>query len=83
MYARKKKNRSGSVSVVVVDKSSGRYREIKSFGTTNSEEEVKVLCDQACLWIHTHSGQQELYFENSEGRELEMILCILAAHSCF
>jgi transposase len=71
MYVRKKKNRSGTISIVVVDKSSGRYREIKSFGTTNSEEEAKVLCDQACLWIHTHGGQQELDFENAKGRELE------------
>ena len=30
MYVRKKHNRSGSTSVVVVSKASGKYREIKS-----------------------------------------------------
>ena len=30
MYVRKKQNRSGSTSVVVVSKASGKYREIKS-----------------------------------------------------
>ncbi len=36
MYVRRKKNRSGSISVVVVSKSSGHYKEIKSFGTLRS-----------------------------------------------
>jgi len=31
MYVRKKKKRSGTVGVVVVSKSSGKYKEIKSF----------------------------------------------------
>ena len=71
MYVRKKKNRSGTISVTVVDKSSGRYHEIKSFGTAISEDEAEVLYDKACMWIHAYCGQQELDFEDSKGRELE------------
>jgi transposase len=71
MYVRKKKNRSGTISVAVVDKSSGRYREIKNFGTVNSEEEAEFLSVEACLWIRTYGDQQELDFEDSKGRELQ------------
>ena len=71
MYVRKKTNRSGSISVVVVDKSSGSYREIKSFGIADSEDVAEKLCIQARLWIHAYGGQQEFDFENTKGRELE------------
>lgn len=71
MYIRKKSNRSGSISVVVVDNSLGKYCEIKNFGTVQSAEEAETLCVQARFWICTHAGQQELDFENSKGRELE------------
>ena len=36
MFVRKKKNRSGSVSIVVVDKSRGRFREVRQFGVAQS-----------------------------------------------
>ena len=71
MYVRKKKNRSGTISVAVVDKSSGRYREIKNFGAAISEDEAESLSVKACLWIRTYSNQQEFDFEDSKGRELE------------
>ena len=71
MYVRKKKNRYGTISVAVVDKSSGRYREVKSFGTANSEDEAETLSVEARLWIRTYGDQQELDFEDSKGRELE------------
>lgn len=64
-------NRSGTISVVVVSKSSGKYKEIKSFGTAGSVEDVENLCDGAHKWIGTYGGQQELDFDDSKGRELE------------
>lgn len=70
MFIRKKINRSGSITVVVVDKSLGKYREIKNFGTVQSADEADTLCNQARMWIRTYAGQQELDFENSKGREL-------------
>ena len=39
MFVRKKKNRSGSVSIVVVDKSRGRFREVRQFGVAHTEAE--------------------------------------------
>ncbi|WP_373730576.1 hypothetical protein [Bacteroides heparinolyticus] len=71
MYVRKKKNRSGTTSVVVVSKSSGRYKEIRAFGTSSSQDEVNALCDRAESCIRTCGGQQELDFEGRKRRELE------------
>lgn len=71
MYIRKKKNRSGTISVVVVSKATGKYKEIKCFGSVNTESEVQALCNDAQKWIHTYSSQQELDFDDNKGRELE------------
>ena len=60
MYVRKKHNRSGTTSVVVVSKASGKYKEIKSFGSSSSEEDIESLCNKAAAWIRSFGGQQEL-----------------------
>ena len=64
MFVRKKINRSGPTSVVVVSKASGKYTEIKSFGTSTSEEEIDSLCLQAAAWIRSFGGQQEFDFDD-------------------
>jgi len=58
MYVRKKKHRSGNISVVVIDKSYGRYREIQNFGTVKTDAEADALVLQARQWIRTYGGQQ-------------------------
>ena len=42
MFVRKKKNRSGTVSVVVVDKRHG-FKEVKNFGVVTTDEEAEGL----------------------------------------
>ena len=71
MFVRKIKNRSGTTSVVVVRKSHGHYKEIKTFGTSSSPEEIEQLCGKASDWIKSFGGQQELDFEDKKDRELE------------
>lgn len=71
MYVRKKHNRSGTTSVVVVSKASGKYKEIKSFGSSSSEEDIELLCSKAAAWIRSFGGQQELDFDNHRGKEVE------------
>ena len=43
MFPRKKKNRTGTISVVVVDKSRGGFKEVKNFGVAKTEEEADRL----------------------------------------
>lgn len=65
MYMRRKRNRSGSITVVVVDKSKGKYREIKVFGTSKDPAEVDRYALEASRWISGFGGQQELDFHES------------------
>lgn len=71
MFVRKKTNRSGTISVVVVNKSRGKFTEVKKFGVAKSEAEADKLFQEAQLWLRTHDGQQEFDFEDRRGKELE------------
>lgn len=71
MFVRKKVNRSGTISVVVVSKAHGKFTEVKKFGVAKSEEEADELFHEAQLWLRMHGGQQELDFEDRRGKELE------------
>ena len=71
MFVRKKINRSGTISVVVVNKSHGKFTEVKKFGVAKSEAEADKLFQEAQLWLRTHDGQQELDFDDRRGKELE------------
>ena len=56
MFTRRKHNRSGTISVVVVDKSSGRFTEIHRVGVARSEEEAVALEAEGRHWIDTYGG---------------------------
>lgn len=71
MFVRKKTNRSGTISVVVVSKGHGKFTEVKKFGVAKSEEEADEMFRKAQSWLHTHDGQQELDFEDRKGKEVE------------
>ena len=40
MFVRKKKNRSGTTSVVVVDKRGGKFKELSTIGIGHNDEEL-------------------------------------------
>ncbi len=50
----------------VVDKSGGRYKVLKSFGSFSSDAEHQILLNQAQDWISRHTGLQEFDFLNSD-----------------
>lgn len=60
MFVRKKKNRSGTVTIVVVDKSHGRFREVHNFGTSSDAHEIEKLEMEARKWICKYVGQPAL-----------------------
>jgi len=47
MFIRKKKNRSGSVSIQIIQKQQGNYTVIKTLGSSKEEEEIDRLYRQA------------------------------------
>jgi len=66
VHIRKKKNRSGSTSVVVVDKSNGNYKELVSIGTCSNEADIKFLCEKAHQWIIDYTHSLVLDFDNKK-----------------
>ncbi len=62
MFVRKKKNKSGVISVQIIDKSTGRYRMIKTIGSSSIPEEVEHLAKEGEIWIKNKIGLKELDF---------------------
>jgi len=69
MFIRKKKNRSGTTSVVVVNKHNGIYREIHTIGVGKDQTEIDSLCLKGLRWIESSIGNRDV-FEIHE-KELE------------
>ena len=72
MFVRKKKNRSGSTSVVVVDKHGGKFKELHTIGIGHDVAEIEALCAEGQKWIKNHIGMLELDFEGSTIKEQEV-----------
>ncbi len=68
MFVRRKKNRSGTTSVIVVDKSSGKFTELKTIGVASEEAEIQGLMSQGREWIAGYGGQQTIDFERKDER---------------
>ena len=79
MFTRRKHNRSGSISVVVVDKSGGRFKEIRTVGIANNEEEAVSLEAEGRHWIATYGGQQLIDFEGKADAELHTTEDVLSS----
>lgn len=73
MFPRKKRNRTGTISVVVVDKSRGGFKEVKNFGVAKTEAEADCLYAKATEWIRRFGGQQEINFTKHGIIEQEII----------
>ncbi|MFA7138032.1 MAG: IS1634 family transposase [Bacteroidales bacterium] len=61
MFIRKKKNRSGTTSIVVVEKRKGIFREIKTVGVSRDEAEIEPLYQQGKQWISDYKGEQDIF----------------------
>lgn len=62
MFVRKKKNKSGVISVQVVDKSTGKYRLVKTIGSSNDSTEIERLFKAGHDFIQHYRGQQTINF---------------------
>lgn len=72
MFPRKKKNKTGTISVVVIDKSNG-YKEVKNLGVVKTDEEADLLMTKARQWIRTAHGQREIDFAGSSVMQAERL----------
>jgi len=71
MFIRKKPNKSGTISVQIIDKSSGIYKVIKTIGTSRDTREIKQLEMKARNFL---VGNQLKLFKTSEEIAVENFL---------
>lgn len=67
MFVRKKKNKSGVISVQVIAKIDGKSRLVKTIGSSAKVDEVERLVEEGQAYIRTYAGQQEIDFSNTAG----------------
>jgi hypothetical protein len=69
MFIRKKKNRSDSTSIVVVDKSRGRFKEVKTIGVSLDEKEISEFYRQGKKWIASMTCERDMFSIYEQQRE--------------
>jgi transposase len=73
MYVRKKNNRSGSTSVVIVDKSTGKIRYLKTIGVSSDRQEIEALLQQGKKWIAGYCGNRDMFALAEQQREEKQV----------
>lgn len=73
MFVRKKKNRSGTTSIVVVNKTFGKYKEIKTIGVGKDDYQIKNLINQAHKWIETQCGVKDIFQQGAKEKEEKQV----------
>ncbi len=63
MFVRKKKNKSGVISVQVIDKSSGKYKLLKTIRSSADSNKIESLVYEGKQWIKQYTRQLEFDFK--------------------
>lgn len=71
MFIRKKLNKSGAISIQIIDKSSGRYKVVKTIGSSKNPEQIKKLETEARNLL---TGNQLRLFKTLEETAVENFL---------
>jgi transposase len=66
MFIRKLKNSSGKTYIQVIDKSSGKYKVLKSIGSSKDVRQIEKLIQKGNDWIHAYTGKLEFDFTREE-----------------
>ena len=74
MYIRRKSNKTGTVSVQVISKHTGKYQVLRSFGAGRTEQELVRLEEHARSFISRQEGYIGGLFADEEDIRLEDFL---------
>jgi len=66
MFIRKLKNRSGSISIQIISKSHGKYKVVKTIGSSSNEQEIVKFTFLAQQEIERLSFQSKLFISESD-----------------
>jgi len=79
VFLRKKKNKSGKISVQIIDKSNGQFKVLKTIGCSSSQTEISDLVLKGEQWMIDHHGQIKIDFSD-EIKSVEGILDLINSH---
>lgn len=90
MFIKRKKNRSGTVSIVVAEKISGYYKKLTTIGIARTQEEIDSLIMKGRKWIYEEQERRhprlDLFGEDRKKCDAEllsaeqMLSCITHLH---
>jgi transposase len=74
MFIRKKANKSGTVSVQIIDKTAG-YKVVKTIGSSSNGDEISQFVKRARQFIYTNQGNQAIFsFETKTNKTIKQFL---------
>lgn len=74
MFVRKKKNPSGVISIQVIDKSHGKYRVIKTIGSSSDANRIDDLYAQGKQWLSEHLGDRDLFVQAAKEQDEKQVI---------
>lgn len=73
MFVRQKRNKSGVISIQIIDKSCGKYQLLETIGSSSDPHQINLLVNKGKLRIKELSGQQDFNFDiNSEQQLVDL-----------
>ena len=66
MFLRKKKNKSGSISVQIISKERGKYKVVKTIGSSRNEQDVQKLVFIAKQEVERLNAQSKLFISEND-----------------
>lgn len=76
MFVRKKRNKSGVISVQIIDKSSGKYKLAKTIGSSSDPFEIERLVSKGEEFIKETAGLKEFDFNNYDAIYAQVLTSI-------
>jgi transposase len=73
MFIRKKKNPSGIISVQVIDKRGGKYKMVKTIGSSSDEKIIETMYRQGEKWIATQYGNRDMFALHAQKEEEQQV----------
>jgi transposase len=73
MFVREKPNKSGKISVQVIEKRAGKYRLLQTIGCTSDLSKVALLKIEAKNWIRLQFGVQEFDFNDYRSQTIAVL----------
>ncbi|WP_370524683.1 IS1634 family transposase [Bacteroides sp. 224] len=74
MFVRKKRNPSGVVSIQIIDNSHGKYRVVKTIGSSSDANRIDELYAEGKQWLSDHLGNRDIFVEAAKAEDEKLMI---------